>query len=349
MIFVRESVPEDNHELQQLQEQCPQGASLIVSTVNTPDFFARVKAYESYKVYVACDGDRVIGSGACAIRNAVVNGGIKRIGYEFQYFTSPDYRRKSVAKRLHQQIEEHLTKSGAQLSYALIMEGNLPSMRLFENEGFKIHRKLLMPALVVRKEMDVILKGKVRLLKSQDLPRIADLLNTTWKDRELYEPISAETLAQLISRLPAFSYDNLLILEDRGKILACLGCWDWSNVMRVTVRALNRKLKIIGWVLTTARIVPDFPKAGSTMKQMMLTLMGFKDPMHLAVLIRHANNQALKNGIEEIFCICEQDDLLLKSMKGFLRVNTAVYLIIKQLAENISLPSKPVFVNGIDL
>jgi hypothetical protein len=50
---IREAVLEDTHELQKLQAQCPQGRSLIVSTVNTPDFFARVKAYESYKVYVA--------------------------------------------------------------------------------------------------------------------------------------------------------------------------------------------------------------------------------------------------------------------------------------------------------
>ena len=52
-MFIREATLNDNEELQQLQIQCPQGTSLIVSTVNTPDFFARAKAYESYKVYVA--------------------------------------------------------------------------------------------------------------------------------------------------------------------------------------------------------------------------------------------------------------------------------------------------------
>jgi hypothetical protein len=38
-MYIREAVPEDNYELQQLQAQCPQETSLIVSTVNTPDFF----------------------------------------------------------------------------------------------------------------------------------------------------------------------------------------------------------------------------------------------------------------------------------------------------------------------
>ena len=348
-MYIREAAPEDNYELQQLQAECPQGRSLIVSTVNTPDFFARVKAYESYKVYVACEENKIIGSSGCAIRNAVVNGETRRVGYEFQYFTSPDHRRRGIAKRLRRQVEEHLTQRGAQLSYALIMEGNLPSMRLFEGEGFTLHRTLLMPALAVRKEMDVPSEGTVRPVQSQDLPKVAELLNTTWKGRELYEPSSAETLTQFIHRTPAFSQDDLLILEDKSEILACLGGWDWGQVMRVTVKALSRKLQMIGWLLTTTHILPQFPKPGDTMKQMMLTLIGFKEPTHLAVLIRYLNNQALRKGVQQVFCICEQGDALLKSMKGFIRVDTAVHLYTKPLARTVSMTNGPVFVNGIDL
>jgi RimJ/RimL family protein N-acetyltransferase len=348
-MYIREAVPEDNYELQQLQAACPQGTSLIVSTVNAPDFFARVKAYESYKVYVACEENRIIGSAACALRDAVVNGKTRRVGYEFQYFTSPGHRRRSIAKRFRQQVEDYLTQHGAQLSYALVMEGNLPSMHLLEGEGFKRHRTLLMAVLGIRKEMEVVSEGKVRPVQSPDLKKVADLLNTTWQGRELYEPASAETLAQFIRRTPAFSHDNLFVLEEKGEILACLGGWDWSQVMRVTVKALSRRLQMIGWLLATPRILHRFPKPGATMKQMMLTLIGFKEPAHLAVLIRYLNNQALPKGVEQVFCICERGDLLLKSMKGFIRVNTALHLYTKSLAQNISMAGGPVFVNGIDL
>jgi hypothetical protein len=119
--------------------------------------------------------------------------------------------------------------------------------------------------------------------------------------------------------------------------------------MEVTVQTLSRKLKIVGWILTTIRIMPKFPRPGEKMKQMMLTFIGFKEPAHLAVLIRHMNNQALRNDIEEIFCVCERDDLLLKSMKGFIRVNTAIHLYTKALGQDVSLGSGPVFVDGIDL
>lgn len=348
-MYIREAVAEDNYELQELQAQCPQGRSLIVSTVNTPDFFARVKAYASYKVYVACEKDRIIGSGACAIRDAVLNGKTRPVGYEFQYFTSPDHRRKAVAKRLRERIEEYLVQCGAQLSYALIMEDNRPSMRLFEGEGFKLHRSLLMPAIAVRKEMVVPSAGIVRPVRVQDLASIAALLNMTWQGRELYEPASAETLAQFICRTPAFDYNDLLVLENNGEILACLGGWDWTEVMRVTVKALSRKLRMIGWMLTTTRILPRFPKPGDTMKQMMLILIGFKDVTFLSALIRHLNNNALRKGMEQIFCICEKSDVLLKSVKGFICVDTAMHLYTKPLAQNVSMAGMPVFVNGIDL
>jgi hypothetical protein len=70
-MYIREAVPEDNHELQELQAKCPQGTTLITSVVNTPDFFTWAKVYETYKVYVACEDNRIIGSTACAIRNAL--------------------------------------------------------------------------------------------------------------------------------------------------------------------------------------------------------------------------------------------------------------------------------------
>jgi len=89
---IHEAKPDDNAALQALQAKCPQGRKLIVSAVNTPDFFARAKAYESSKVFVARNGNRLICSAACAIRKAVVNGDTRRIGYAFQGFTAPDYR-----------------------------------------------------------------------------------------------------------------------------------------------------------------------------------------------------------------------------------------------------------------
>ncbi len=351
-MHIREASPEDNDQLQELQAKCPQGTDLIVSTVNTPEFFARAKAYESYKVFVACEDDRIIGSGACAIRNGVVSGGIRRVAYHFQLFISPEQRRRGVATLLHHHQEDYVAREGVALSYLLIMEGNLPSMRLVEGQGFSRHRALVMPGLVVYKEMDATSRGRIRPVAPGDLPAVAELLNETWEGYDLYEPTSAEGLARFVERTPAYSFDNILVLEDQGEVLACLGFWDWSQITRITVIQPSSKMRLLGLLLGLTRRLrpmPRPPKAGDALKQMVLIPIGFKDPADLGVLLRYVNNHALQSGISNIFGMCEKDHTLLDSMKGFMRIDTALHLYVKPFEKDLMLGDNPVFVDGIDL
>jgi hypothetical protein len=48
-----------------------------------------------------------------------------------------------------------LTQHGAALTYCFIMEGNQPSNRLFDGQGFRLHRDLVVPILAVGEEMYV--------------------------------------------------------------------------------------------------------------------------------------------------------------------------------------------------
>ena len=250
---VRDATSEDSSALQALQARCPIGVNLVVSTVNEPDFFARSKAYKSCKVYVACMGDRIVGSAACALREAVIGGQPVLVGYEFQYFTAPEARRRGVAAHLHQHIEAALRQSGAALSYAVIMEGNLPSLRLFEREGFAVVRTLVMPCLIVFKEMPTPEVTGIRPASAEDLGAAAEFLNRTWRGFDLREPASAEKLAESIERTPSYTIDDMLILERDGEIMACAGMWDWSRITRMTVEALSFKMRMFGFFLDVAR------------------------------------------------------------------------------------------------
>jgi hypothetical protein len=118
--------------------------------------------------------------------------------------------------------------------------------------------------------------------------------------------------------------------------------------MRITVEAMNVKMRAMGLLLKLAgkfRPMPRFVQPGDTLKQIMITLTGFKDPAHLSVLVRELNNQALQRGIGQMFCVCERNYALLRSLKGFIRVDTA----IKHLQQEHLTPSKPVFIDGVDM
>lgn len=351
-MHIREATQSDNEELQQLQARCPQGTTLIVSAVNMPDFFARVKAYSDYKVYVAVEDNRIVGSTACALRSAMVSGTEEKVGHVFQAFVDPDYRGRRIAGQMHQAREEYLRQNRAVLAYSIIIEGNLPSMSYIGREGFKRHRTMVMPCLAVFKEMPIESGYEIRTATEDDIPAIASLINETWQDCELYEPKSAKGLRQFIARTPGYDFSNLFLIKEHGDILACLGFWDWRQVMRIRVEKLNTKMKLIKLFADLAHLfrpMPRMPSAGELIKQIMLTPIAFKRPEYLAVLLRHINNLALQKSIGYIYCVCGQGHPLLSAMRGFARVDTAIHVYIKYFRENTILGDKPFFIDGIDL
>lgn len=349
---IREAVPGDNEVLQELQAKCPQGTDLIASVVNIPDFFARAKAYEMYKVFIAFEGNQILGSTACGFKNATVNGKVERVGYGFQAFVSPEHRRKGVASKLHQHREDYAAQQDAVLFYTIVLQKNIPAMRYIEQRGFQLHRTVAMPALSIYKKMVIPSGGNVRSAQPQDLTAIAHLLNETWSDYEMHEPTSGEGLAQIISRTPGLDIENILIYEDMGKVLAVLGYLDWSQIMRIRIESMNFKMRMMGLMLRIVgvfRPMPKFVKPGDILKQIIITLIGFKNPTHFSILLRHLNNHALQRGIEQIFCICENNHVILKSMKGFIRINTSMNLYVKSLQGKGLNEDKSVFINGVDM
>jgi GNAT superfamily N-acetyltransferase len=349
---IRAATVDDNTELIELQGKCPQGTTIVASTVNTPDFFARAKVYEGFRVFVVCDDSRIIASAACGLRKALINGKTENITHEFQAFVDPAFRGKRIAGELHKVREEYARRQGAALSYGIIMEGNTPSVRHTERQGFRRCCTLIMPSIAVYKEMEIGNPGNIRIMLPEDLPAVARLVNDTWQGYELYEPMTGESLARLISRTPAYDYENICILEEDGEIKACLGYWDWSKVTRVTVEAFNLKMRVIIFLIRALgllRPVPCPPKLGETMKQIVLSPVGFKEMRYLTKLLRHINNQALSQGIEQIFLITDRKHPLMSSLQGLIHIDTGMHLYIKPLRENLSLGDRPFFISGLDL
>jgi hypothetical protein len=94
--------------------------------------------------------------------------------------------------------------------------------------------------------------------------------------------------------------------------------------------------------------MPRSVKPGTTLKQLCLILIGFNAPEHLAKLLRYTNNLAMKRGIDQIFCVCEQDHEILNALKGLFHVNVGVHLYVKSFEGELD-AKNPVFLDGIDL
>ncbi len=353
IMHIREAEPHDNDALQALQARCPMGTTLVVSTVNSPDFFSRAQAYEWSQVYVACEGQEIVGSAACATHQAALGGGVGKVGYEFQYFIAPDCRRRGVARALHERIAEQLRAQGAQLTYLVVIEGNMPAMRLFEGLGFERFRTLVMPSLVVYRKMDEGGgQGEIRTATQEDWVEIAALREQTWGQHVLYEPLSVDELAAQIERMPAYGLDDILVAESGGQIRGCAGCWDWSQITRITVKGLSWKMRLIGLGLTVGgwfRALPDPIRAGDTLKQVVLTPLAWRDTAALERLLRRVNNLCFQKGIGQIFCVGEAESALLAHLKGFIHIDTGLHLYVKPLQEGTEIGDGPVYLDGRDL
>jgi hypothetical protein len=205
--------------------------------------------------------------------------------------------------------------------------------------------------MLVYKEMEVPAAGLVRPIQPADYLAVADLLDRTWRDHDLYEPVSADALARLLARLPALNLGDTFVLEVAGRIVACIAAWDMSRITRVTVQALPVRFRIIGAVLHAVRLVrpaPRIPAVGETWNQWCLPLIAFEQPEHLGVLLRYVNNVALRRGADQVLTIAERGDALRLSMEGLLSLTIAGHLYVKPL-QPVLLGSRPVHIPGIDL
>ena len=247
-----------------------------------------------------------------------------------------------------------MRSAGADFSYLLTAEDNLPSMRLFEGLGFARYRTLRAPFLLPYKRMVAPGQGAVRSARPEDLPAIANLLNTTWKDFALFDPFTAERLRETLERMEGFALENLLVLErNSGGIAACAGYWDWRKITEITVHSLNFRLKAIRSAFRVARLVasvPSLPGPGDALTQWCLTPVGFASPDALRAVLVSLNNLALDEGVGQLFLVGERRSPWFSALRAFFRADTLVHMYVKPLADSFSLPADaPLFLDAVDL
>jgi len=351
-MHIREATSADSAELVALQSRCPQGTSFSVTLVNSPHFFTRVDIHDDYRVYVACEDNRITGSAACVIRDALINGKAEKVGRVFQLFVDPVYRGKGFAGMLLAACQEYLEASEAWLAYAIVMQGNTPSMHSLERQGYIRHRTLPMPGIVVFRDMDLPYRGSVRRATIDDLPALADLLNSTWGSCDFYEPSTVAGLVKMSERVPGLGINNIFLMTRDGQMRASMGFWEMGKVMQMTVKSLSFKMLAAGAAIGAMRLfgpVPRPPRPGDVLHQASLTHMGYIDVEDLSVLLRHVNNHVRAMGIGQIFYACEKSSPLTGITRGFVHIDSAMHLYIKPLRPGLNPGGGPVYITGLDL
>lgn len=352
-IKIRDATPADNQILQTIQGQASFGEGGSISSVNSPDYCWRTGVYPESKVFVAYNEENEpMGTASCAVRAVDVAGKFTIVGYSWNYYTSPNHRRKGVAGVLIEHVEDYFRQHSTAISYVYIMDSNAPSKALFERAGYGLKKALLARYKLVYKNSATVTESSVRCLKSDDLELVAGLINATWQGHDLYSPYTADSLAEFIERVPGFSYENVLVLEKDGQIAACLGYWDRGKVVRTTVRSLDAKMRVASFVLDAARLftpVPKVLKPGQVMEQYRLMLAGYREADDLRTLVNVVNNRALDAGVYAICGASEIGDPLTQALRNVFQNDVHLLLYVKTLDDGAALSDNPIYVDVIDI
>ncbi len=132
----------DDAELMAIEYRSPRGAS--DPFVHYRRRFAdRAALFADCQLFVLEHEERVAGCVAVALKYTQINRDPVTLGYIFDLRVDTDLRRQGLGKLLVKCVEDYALSRGAIGMYGLIVSVNLPSLRLFEQQGYMRIRQAL--------------------------------------------------------------------------------------------------------------------------------------------------------------------------------------------------------------
>jgi GNAT superfamily N-acetyltransferase len=336
MIEIREANETDNQALIELQRKCPQGTSLILNVDSSPDFFARSKPFKDWSVLVAVDDDIIVGSAGYAVSDVFVDGRLVKTAYEYGFMVDPRERRKGIAVKLQEFIEQNGRERNVDLLYINIIQDNLPSEKLFSKLGFEKVKDCATLSLMTYKKQRPVKEANVRSADESDLIEIVSMINEMYKDYSFFHPFKKEDLLEYVKRMPGFDLHNLFVFQDDQGIKACLGYWDYAKVRKYIIERFNWALKAQLLLTRIAGLlveVPHIPNPGEPLLSFNLILLAFKDAESLADLVKHIINIALENGVNFLHMPVDMESPEAEVLSRFRHTKVGLQFFIKPLSE----------------
>jgi ribosomal protein S18 acetylase RimI-like enzyme len=331
---IREATRNDNQALLDLQKKCPMGVDFVVAVDSSPDYFARSQPLQDWHVFVAVENQQIVGSIACTIDTRHIQGKPTKTTFLYGMMVDPAKRRTGVATRLQQHVENYLSKQKVILCHLLVMEENTPSISLCQKNGFQHIKDCSRFSLMVYKPMKLQNEANIKLMTSTDTKSVVAMINETYQDHDFYMPYTGETFKEYIQKLPQDNQENILIFKQGENIQACLGYWNFNQVIKERILKLSTKLKAMTLPIKFLGLftkMPKIPKPGEALKQWYLFPMAYKDATALTELIRHVNNVALKNNITTLVTVQDDQSPLVSVLSKFRNVQTKIHYFAKPL------------------
>lgn len=296
MIKVRKAEASDNESLLNIQIRSPQGTDFVLQTDSSPDFFNRTRSYENGYVFVAEENGVLVGTSSYAIMDTVLSGVECKAGYGFGLMVDPDHRRKGISTYLGKSMNGFIEAQDVDFRFAMIIEGNTPSLRQIEKRGFTHFNDFQRMTLIIHDGQPPVNPEHIRSMKESDAEELAKLLNNHYTGYDLYKPLTEKSLLKEIDRYPFFDIENILLYENDQGIQASLGYWDYDKIMRLSIlKAPDAMIEA-----AIASNAPFIPKEGNTLSHYLSIYPALRDAKAFTDLVRYANKLLWKKKVHNL-------------------------------------------------
>lgn len=207
--------------------------------------------------------NEIIAVGACIIRKAYVNGGIKNVGYLTGLKVLPQYHRKvSIIPKAYEFLYQ-VTKDDIDLYYTTILTDNIPAQKLLEK------KRKNMPEYKYIGNYTVYCMGTGKKRNNLDIEcgNIKDL------DEFYSKCLPNNNLSPINRNLFGLQNSDFYTLRQDGEIIIACAVWNQQDYKQYLLKSYSGVYKAISKLPTRYLGYPPFPKSNRLINYASISLL----------------------------------------------------------------------------
>lgn len=266
--------PEDGKEILEILEENDFKGRVSLIYTRRPDAYISIKKEaDEVDIIVWRDlkSNRLVGFGACAIRNLYVNGKEERVGYLFGLRVRSEYRKRTPQLfKGYEALSSIYKDRNIPFFYTTILEENNYAQRVLEKRrsfmpDYEYFGSYVVYMLKTRKKLFGLTDKLFKRAEEKDRYALVEFMNNEGKRRNFFPVINQNDL--ISGKIPGIRLEDFYILYNEGEIIAAGAVWDQREYKQYVVEGYSGSLKYLQPVsfLFPAIGYPSLPQAGSVL------------------------------------------------------------------------------------
>jgi hypothetical protein len=289
----------DDGELRELLRHISMPGNITLAFLREPLFFLAEQVGSTASQVIVCrdrQQGQIVGMGSRSFRCVYIDGKPTNVGYLSMLRGIAQARGNIGLARGYKYLKELHADGAVPYYFTTILDDNTEATRLLTSgrAGLPIYQPVarLVAYLIplARKRRGQKSSSAVSRGERDYLPQAVAFLQE-WNSCYQFAPVyTLQDMLRESDLLPDFSWENLYVYHEHGKVLGTLGVWDQQSFKQTVVTAYSRKMQVIRPLYNLyayARGIPRLPRAGASINVLYASFVSGNRPV-FAQLLRQA-------------------------------------------------------------